>query len=250
VSSRILPIPLAVILIFSLNLLFAQDFKNEQLRYQRVRDAYRTSLETVKTYFSDVNVNFPPTEMLIRILKQENLLEVWVTADDTSAFTLVKEYEICYFSGKVGPKRQQGDLQLPEGFYVVDRFNPVSSFHLSLGINYPNASDKALTTAANPGGDIFIHGNCVSIGCAAMTDEVMKEIYVMAVEAGGEGKPISVHIFPTRMSGNGYRELVRDFPEHRNFWKSLEKGYLYFENKRKLPDICITSVGWYGDCLE
>lgn len=249
-SGRISQDLLVVLLICSLNLLFAQEFKSEQLRYQRVRDAYHTSEETVKQYFLDAKADYPPAELLIRILKQENLLEVWAASDDTSEFTVIKEYSICYFSGKAGPKRKQGDLQLPEGFYVVDRFNPVSSFHLSLGINYPNASDKKLTKAAKPGGDIFIHGSCVSIGCAAMTDNVIKEIYVIAVEAANTGSAVSVHIFPTHMTGSGYQTLQKDFPEHRKFWESLEKGYLYFEKERKLPDICITSEGWYGDCFE
>ncbi|MEL6820494.1 MAG: L,D-transpeptidase family protein [Calditrichota bacterium] len=247
---RISPSLIAAFLICCLTLLFAQEFKREQLRYPRVRGAYHTSEETVKQYFVDAKANYPPAELFIRIFKQQNLLEVWAADTDTSTFTMIKGYSICYFSGEIGPKRKQGDLQLPEGFYMIDRFNPVSRYHLSLGINYPNASDRKLTNAANPGGDIFIHGNCVSIGCAAMKDSVISEIYVMAVEAGNYVKPINVHIFPTRMSGEKYEKLKNDFPEHREFWKSIEKGYLFFENERKVPEICITSDGWYGDCLD
>src|SRR5690606_11025729 len=97
-------------------------------------------------------------------------------------FTLVKTYPVCSSSGLPGPKRKKGDRQTPEGFYHIDRFNPQSAFHLSLGINYPNSSDKILGHS-DPGGDIFIHGSCVTIGCVPLTDDLIKEVYVLAVEA-------------------------------------------------------------------
>lgn len=230
--------------------LFCQDFKVEQLRYKRVREAYLSTEETVKKRFADKDIAYPPQQLFIRIIKSTSQLEVWAKSVDSLSFQQVHSYDICSFSGDVGPKRAQGDLQLPEGFYSIDRFNPVSSFHLSLGINYPNRSDKALTNAANPGGDIFIHGNCVSIGCAAMRDSSIKEIYIMAVEARNNSRSISVHIFPTEMSGTGFTALLERHPEHQKFWESMQSGYDYFEKNNELPEVCISRAGWYINCTE
>jgi murein L,D-transpeptidase YafK len=98
-------------------------------------------------------------------------------------FLHIKTYTVCATSGLIGPKRMQGDLQIPEGFYYIDRFNPYSNFYLSLGINYPNTSDRILGDKNNLGGDIFIHGDCVTIGCLPITDSEIKELYIFCVEA-------------------------------------------------------------------
>lgn len=103
-------------------------------------------------------------------------------------FRLIKDYQICSLSGELGPKRQQGDLQVPEGFYWIDRFNPASNFYLSLGINYPNQFDRILGKSGELGGDIFIHGGCVTIGCIPITDDKIKELYLIAVEAKSNGQ--------------------------------------------------------------
>ncbi|MGH1363912.1 MAG: L,D-transpeptidase family protein [Calditrichia bacterium] len=220
------------------------------MRYPRVREAYRSKEKIVKQRFSVRNIAYPPKQLFIRILKSTSQLEVWAKSVDSLSFQLVHSYDICSFSGDVGPKRAQGDLQLPEGFYTIDRFNPVSNFYLSLGINYPNRSDKALTSAAKPGGDIFIHGDCVSIGCAAMRDSSIKEIYVMAVEARNYSKSISVHIFPTKLSGSGYSALIEQYPQHQTFWESMQFGYNYFEKNKELPEVCISQAGWYINCTK
>ncbi len=110
-------------------------------------------------------------DILLRAYKQESELELWAKNKKDKQYTLLKTYKICASSGTLGPKRKQGDIQVPEGFYVIDRFNPVSNFYLSLGVSYPNASDKILGVKGALGGDIFIHGNCVTIGCLPISDD-------------------------------------------------------------------------------
>jgi len=138
---------------------------------------------------------------------------------------------------------------VPEGFYIVDRFNPASNFHLSLGINYPNHSDRILKDRPDAGGDIFIHGNCVTIGCVPITDEMIKELYVMAVEARDNGQArIPVHIFPCRMDAEGMARLQEEFnesPRLIRFWENIKMGYDLFESSRKLPEIRIGGQGKY-----
>ncbi len=142
--------------------------------------------------------------LYIRAFKNEKILEVWIKEKNADQFTLLHTYEFCTSSGSLGPKRRQGDLQIPEGVYHINHFNPESNFYLSLGLNYPNASDKILSDKQHPGSAIYIHGNCVTIGCIPLTDDKIKEVYIMAVEArnGGQEK-IPVHIFPTRLTEQG-----------------------------------------------
>ena len=135
-----------------------------------------------------------------------------------------------------------------EGFYYIDRFNPVSSFHLSLGINYPNSSDRTLCKSGNPGGDIFIHGDCVTIGCIPITDDKIKELYILAVEAKNSGQTnIPVHIFPARLSQTKLVELKKEYkdPKLFAFWQNLAEGYSYFEENKTLPSFWINKEGSY-----
>jgi hypothetical protein len=108
-------------------------------------------------------------------------------------------------AGELGPKRKQGDNQTPEGFYAISYFNPRSDFHLSLHIDYPNRRDRAAgADGVKLGGDIFIHGGCLSEGCLAITDEGIRELYWLAVEARSVGqRRIPVHIFPARLGDGG-----------------------------------------------
>jgi murein L,D-transpeptidase YafK len=151
----------------------------------------------------------------------------------------VQSYAVCALSGGLGPKRQEGDGQIPEGFYEVDRFNPASNFHLSLGVNYPNASDRLRSKAKRQGGDIMIHGDCVTIGCLPLTDAVIEEVYILAVDAHAAGTRIPVHIFPHRMDDEGMKWLsTRNAPpEMVAFWEELRQGYAAFEADHLLPGI-------------
>ena len=167
-------------------------------------------------------------------------------------YVLLNEYHICRVSGEAGPKRRQGDLQVPEGCYYIDRFNPWSNFHLSFRINYPNASDRILSDYRRLGGEIYIHGACVTIGCIPMTDEKIDEIYIFAVEATNNGQQeIPVHIFPCRMSGKYYDGLKNDHNGNISlieFWANIEEIYLYFEQNKILPEFTVDADGRY--CLQ
>ena len=135
--------------------------------------------------------------VLIRIYKEERTLEVW-KQDRTGKFALLKSYPICKYSGKLGPKIAQGDYQAPEGFYDItpDQMNPQSSEYLSFNIGFPNAFDRSL---GRTGSFLMVHGGCRSVGCYAMTDYGMEEIYGLVYEAfqGGQAK-IQLQAFPFR----------------------------------------------------
>lgn len=224
-------------------------FKEEQLKYSRVRTAYSEQEASVKSLFAEAGVDFPSCELLIRGFKKEKVLQVWGKSKPDTKYKLIKSYDFCMLSGAVGPKRRQGDLQVPEGFYHIDRFNPSSNFYLSLGINYPNSSDKIMSKHSNLGGDIFIHGDCVTIGCIPITTPLIKELYVMCVEAKSSGQSIiPVHIFPAQLSGSGWESLksqFKDEPKLVEFWENLKVGYTLFETSSTLPKISISNSGDY-----
>ena len=170
----------------------------------------------------------------IRAFKAEGEMEIWGANNDRGPFHLLVKYPIAALSGTLGPKRHEGDMQAPEGFYYINRFNPNSRFHLSLGLNYPNSSDRILSDAQRPGFDIFIHGNKVSAGCLAMTDPVIDVIYGLASHARDKGqKTIPVSIFPCRMNQTNWARLERDYankPDLIRFWTTLRPGYSSFEH--------------------
>lgn len=180
--------------------------------------------------------------IFMRIFKETNELEVWVKPEASDEFSLFKVYEICYYSGDLGPKTKQGDGQSPEGFYFINagRFNPWSSFHLSLNMGYPNTYDRA---KGYTGDYLMIHGNCVSIGCYAMTDTSIEEIYTLAHKAVDKGqKFFRVHSFPFRMTD----EAMVTKADHNwlSFWQNLKTGYDWFE-KNRLPPNVSTKKGLY-----
>jgi murein L,D-transpeptidase YafK len=171
--------------------------------------------------------------VFLRIFKASKELEVWLAADDS--FRLFKTYEICSFSGQLGPKLRVGDLQSPEGFYFVTpaRLNPYSQFHLSFDLCYPNAYDRA---HGRTGSALMVHGNCVSIGCYAMTDTGISEIYALVDAALRGGQPFfRVHIFPFRMSPENLQR--HEDSRWRDFWANLQQGYDFFEQERRPPNV-------------
>ena len=184
-----------------------------------------------------------PKRLYIRVFKEEKLLETWGYNPKTQKYTLVRSYKIAAASGTVGPKRELGDGQVPEGFYRVSAFNPQSNFHLSLRVNYPNQADHKFT-AADPGGDIYIHGNRVSIGCMAMTDDKIKEIYLLALAA--KSNPIPVHIFPAKLTAPNLSRLIARHPAHAGLWKSMKPMFDEFEKHRRVPAVRIEKNGRYS----
>lgn len=172
----------------------------------------------------------------LRAFKAERQLEIWGAKNDRGPFRLIATYPIAALSGTLGPKEREGDLQAPEGFYRIVRFNPHSRFHLSLGLNYPNSSDHLRLGDGPLGEDIYIHGNQVSAGCLAMTDPIIDKIYALAGYARGHGqRAIPVSIFPCRMTDDNWAALQAQFaarPDLIRFWATLKPGYDAFEKSR------------------
>jgi len=187
---------------------------------------------------------------LLRIYKDDGILELWGKEKAETEFRLIKSYSICSSSGHEGPKRREGDLQVPEGFYRVNHFNPLSNFHLSLGINYPNASDRILSDRNHPGGSIYIHGSCVTIGCVPITDEGIRELYLAAVEANNNGQQsIHVAIFPCRLDDASYRSLVSTHAgnqDYCNLWSDMKKEYDFFKQHHRRLSVTVMNNGRYN----
>jgi murein L,D-transpeptidase YafK len=223
-------------------------FKETQLTFNRVKDAYRQKEITVKNYFSNKNLIYQGTNIFLRAFKKERILEVWVKNPLSEKFDLLLSYDFCAVSGDPGPKRNEGDRQIPEGVYHINHFNPLSNFYLSLGINYPNKSDKILG-GTSPGSAIYIHGDCVTIGCIPITDDKIKELYLLCVEARNNGqKEIPVHIFPARLSPSNLTDLKRLYGHDAvrvAFWENLRPVYQAFEDTRLLNPVKIDAHGRY-----
>ena len=216
---------------------------NDFSPYPRVRQAYGEKGNKVKQLLADKNIDTNTLNIFIRAFKTEKIVELWCKNTSDEKYQLVTIYGVCKNSGDLGPKRKEGDYQVPEGFYHIDRFNPKSTYHLSLGLNYPNASDKVLSDKDAPGSDIFIHGKCVTVGCLPMTDDKMNEIYLFAELAKRSGQEkIPVHIFPFEMTEEN---ISNGESKHHDFWKNLKGGYDYFQNNHILPTIQVDNQGKY-----
>ncbi len=223
-------------------------FKQDQLRFPRVRAAYAEKDDFIKSLLSKHDLEKEDLKLFIRVFKDNEVIEVWASGLNQTSYKKIIEYPFCSSSGDLGPKRVQGDGQIPEGYYYIDRFNPASNFHLSLGINYPNRADRIHGDPYSPGGDIFIHGNCVTIGCIPITDDKIKELYILAVEARNNGlEKIPVHIFPSRLDNVGLNVLNQQFQDNKlsEFWQNLSEGYMYFKQHRTPPEISISANGNY-----
>ncbi len=187
--------------------------------------------------------------IFIRVFKNDKVLEVWAKNKEDKTYQKVRTFPICSSSGELGPKRMEGDYQVPEGFYTINHFNPFSTYYLSMGISYPNESDKKLGVKGKLGGAIYIHGKCCTIGCIPITDEYIKELYVMGVEARNNGQTnIPVHVFPFRMDGDNWDNFETKFPDlkqHIDFWKNIQPGYQYFEKNKTLPKVTVAADGKY-----
>jgi murein L,D-transpeptidase YafK len=221
-------------------------FKETQLKQARVKVAYAHKEQTIKQYFKNLDLQYEGFQLFIRAFKHEKILEVWIKEKGADTFSRLHTYDFCTSSGVLGPKRRLNDLQIPEGVYQINHFNPQSNFYLSLGLNYPNASDKILSDQQHPGGDIYIHGNCVTVGCIPITDEKIKELYVLAVEARNNGQEkIPVHVFPAKLSNDELASLTSAYGEHREFWTNLKTVYDDFEKTKKLKAAKVDKSGKY-----
>lgn len=178
----------------------------------------------------------------LRIFKQESELELWVQPKSVGEFKLFRNYPICAWSGRLGPKTREGDRQAPEGFYSVRRsqLNPRSQFHLSFNLGYPNAYERAQGWT---GSALMVHGACVSIGCYAMTDPAIEQIYTLVERALVSGQSaVAVHAFPFRMSTE-QRLRFRE-SEHNSFWDQLQPAYDRFEVDRIPAEVQMRAAGY------
>jgi len=197
----------------------------------RSREAIKRVQPMIVKELSGKNLQFG-APIFIRIFKDEKLLEVWLKSDTN--FKLFKTYPICtYGSGGLGPKIRQGDGKAPEGFYFVtpSRLNPVSNFHLSFNLGYPNRYDRH---HRRTGSALMVHGSCVSIGCYAMTDSGIEEIFTIADAAFRKGQSFfRVHIFPFKMTNENMKKHKKS--EWYEFWTNLKDGHDFFETSNKIP---------------
>lgn len=225
------------------------NFLEQQLKFYRVSRALDDKGSTLDSYLKVTGYKRDDFQILIEVFKDEEELVLYAKRNSESEYKPFRTYSICASSGVLGPKRKSGDLQIPEGFYFIDRYNPKSNFHLSLGINYPNRADKIKTTASDPGGDIFIHGGCVTIGCLPMTDGFMEEIYLFAVFARTNGQlKIPVYIYPFKMTSDNMEKVRKKYsrnPEIIGFWKNLQEGFQKFEASKKQLKVSVDLQGNY-----
>lgn len=226
---------------------FAGSFLDEQKRYARVRTAIKEKDALIKQNIINNNIKLNEMNILITAYKQEDILEIYAKNKNDKTYKKIAEYKIAAKSGILGPKRMEGDLQVPEGFYYIDRFNPASSYYLSLGINYPNEADRKKSNAKKLGGDIFIHGANVTIGCMPMTDDKIKEIYLYAIYAKDNGQSkIPVYIFPFKMTDDNFNYYKKIYESSLiDFWKNIKEGYDIFQNTKKEITIRIDNNGNY-----
>ena len=187
-------------------------------------------------YFWDFEVVGRP--VFLRVLKNSNrdgVVEAWLEDPTTNRFSHFKSYRVSFFSGELGPKTKQGDLQAPEGFYFISRgrMNPQSSYHLSMDIGYPNAYDRH---HGRTGSLLMIHGKSVSLGCFAMTDASIEQLYTLVDGALKNGQPfVRVHCFPFAMTEEKLEEHAES--EHLEFWENLKEGWDWFERHKRPPNV-------------
>ncbi len=223
-------------------------FRIGQRTHEKVKVAYKLKFAGIKSKLHSMGVDTNSLQILIRGFKKEKQLEVWVKSNKNAVFQLYHTYPICANSGTLGPKRCQGDGQVPEGFYHVNVFNPYSSYLLSLGVSYPNASDNYFGCKRDRGGAIMIHGSCVTIGCIPLTDDLIREVYVLAVEARNAGQQvIPIHLFPARLTARNLTEIKKEYTDAatHKLWNNLKEGYDKFEATKVLPTVTINSTGKY-----
>ena len=231
-------------LLLALVLIWSLPIKAQIPSNKRSEEVKKRVKPVLKAAFNDKQLSLGDP-VFIRIFKSPPELEVWVKSDDNK-YVMLKKYDVCTHGFSIpGPKTRQGDGKAPEGFYFVTpgRLNPWSRFHLSFNLGYPNKYDRL---HGRTGANLMVHGDCASIGCFAMTDDFIEEIYTIAVSALERGQQfIRVHIFPFRMS-------EANMQKNRNskwidFWRNLKEGYDHFEKARVPPNVEVKNKRYVFD---
>ncbi|MBX3242347.1 MAG: L,D-transpeptidase family protein [Chitinophagaceae bacterium] len=242
---------LIVLALTQAGLIYAQgNFVDYQKTFSRVADVFRRKEEGIKKEFKEKGLEWPAKYVYIRSFKLDSQLEVWVKNKKNESFKLFKTYKVCAMAGSLGPKRMQGDYQVPEGFYYINEFKPNSMYHLSLGLNYPNASDRMLSDSLYPGGDIYIHGSCVTEGCIPITNDQIEDLYIITSYAHAQGQEfIPVHIFPVQFNNprnvSYLEKFVKTYHSYRSLVENLRAAYEYFEKTKQIPVVVLNPGGQY-----
>lgn len=218
----------------------------------RVKQATKTHGPALKALLKRHGIS-TLKRLALRVRKLDGALEVWGSGAPSGPLTLLDTIAICATSGGLGPKRVQGDGQVPEGVYHVDRLNAWSAYHLSLGVNYPNASDRARrprTGGTRPlGGDIFIHGDCVTIGCVPIRDAQIERVFLLVLWAfEGGARTVPVLMLPTALDAPGTARLQRMVPRSDPrwvLWDELARVDRAFLASHVWPRVRITEAGAY-----
>ncbi len=237
--------PLRAALLGLCTLLTAADIPPEPARVQSARA--RAGPRVTRTL---EGAGVPrPHALLLRVFKEERLLEVWAAAAPGGPFVHLGDHPVCASSGGPGPKARTGDGQVPEGLYRVERFNPWSNFHLSMRLDYPNAADRARNPGVPVGalgGEIFVHGACATIGCIPLGDEAIEEVYLAALDTRARGGEVRVLILPARPAGARWATLRRgaDGPVGA-LWDSLGAVSTGFDAGHRLGAVAVAADGTY-----
>lgn len=191
------------------------------------------------------------SNVFLRIIKsrdgtaKDGYLQAFVENSD-GEYVFFKSWDICSWSGDLGPKLKEGDGQSPEGFYFVKpaQMNPNSNYHLSFNLGFPNAYDRA---HGRTGSYLMVHGDCVSIGCYAMTNDGIEEIYTLMTKAFERGQAfVRVHVFPFPMTDKNMSTFAED--ENIRFWRNLRSGWNYYEVNKRPPNVEIQNKTYvFGD---
>lgn len=215
------------------------EFKAKQLAFPKVRGAYENKSPYIAYLLVQNQLKPQNFELYLQAFKHDDLLKVWAKNTSDKKYKLIKTYPICKKSGVLGPKRKEGDKQVPEGYYLIDKLNPNSRFHLSLHVNYPNKSDAILSDPDKPGNLLFVHGKCVSIGCIPILDEPIEELYILCTEAMNNGQQaIPITIFPFDYKQHKISNFSKNVnQETKQLWIDLNRGFDYFELNKTLPTI-------------
>ncbi len=223
---------------------------NPRYSSPKVNDLFNRREDSLRAQFEAKRLTWPVRELYLRSFKHDAQLEVWVREEAGGPYKFFKTYKVCAPSGKLGPKRKEGDKQVPEGFYYINELNPRSNYHLSLGINYPNISDRIMGDSARPGSAIYIHGDCVSVGCIAINNEQIEEVYMLVSAARASGQEfVPIHIFPARFNNQKAQEplnrLAKETPGYIPMLKAMQSVFYYFEQQRTLPPVLVNRNGEY-----
>ncbi|MEJ7766328.1 MAG: L,D-transpeptidase family protein [Chitinophagaceae bacterium] len=241
---------LSIIKVFAQTASSSYTFIDYQKSIPKITELLQRKQDTLMKQFQSKGLSWPARYLYIRSFKYDSQMEIWVKNEKSQPFKLFKTYKVCALAGTLGPKRMQGDYQVPEGFYHINEFNPNSQYHLSLGLNYPNISDKMLSDSLQPGGDIYIHGSCVTTGCIPITDQQIDEVYILAAHAKNQGQDfIPVHIFPINFDNGRSVDFLKkylvNFSEYAPFVAKMKNAFYYFEKYKKVPIVLVNNKGEY-----